>query len=335
ALVFSFMTMGSVNFGCNEIQSHRNRQSVNPLVHQKAHPPKLATCAERLWIYTIGQVDNSCNQRTVKITLVQNRAAYANPPPLQRACIPRRDYCGRAPPELPPRWPLRPQLSATQATDTPSHDDEQKNAAVLGSTNLLSIPRGHSFDEPASQTAFRGTRIQSQRLRSRPQQICPPRSPRWKALWLMIENIPETQQSLTREFKNGDIVRWLNYDPKYLELNPGPLPDNELLECETRSGECLIVPSENARLISSKHELAQLLQHRPRAEVVEAFVGTSTEELSVRAGEVIHLLFECGSADFMAVNKIFPRGRVPKRVLNVVVAPSCPTDRPTSITVPF
>uniref|UniRef100_A0A0R3W8Z2 UTRA domain-containing protein n=1 Tax=Taenia asiatica TaxID=60517 RepID=A0A0R3W8Z2_TAEAS len=113
-------------------------------------------------------------------------------------------------------------------------------------------------------------------------------------LWLMIENIPETQQSLTLEFKNGDIVRWLNYDPKYLEPNPGPLPDDELLECETWSGECLVVPSENARLISSKLELAQLLQHRPRAVVVEAFVGTSSEELSVKVisnAEISAVLF--------------------------------------------
>lgn len=77
-------------------------------------------------------------------------------------------------------------------------------------------------------------------------------------------------------------MRWLDYDPKYLDPNPDPLPANELLECETWSGKAVVVPSEYAHLISSNLELANVLQRRPRAEVVESFAGISDGELSVK-----------------------------------------------------
>nr|CDS23775.1 sorbin [Echinococcus granulosus] len=129
-------------------------------------------------------------------------------------------------------------------------------------------------------------------------------------------------QLLTKKpSKNNDIVRWLDFDPKHLESEPASLPVDRYLECETWSGKPVVVPSEYARRISSTLELAQVLQRRPRAEVIEDFVGTGDDDLSVGAGEVIYLLFECDSTYFMAMNKGLTRGRVPKSVLNVLVAP--------------
>ncbi|KAH9279020.1 hypothetical protein ECG_08129 [Echinococcus granulosus] len=142
-----------------------------------------------------------------------------------------------------------------------------------------------------------------------------------RVVWLMIKNIPEAEQTISLEFKNNDIVRWLDFDPKHLESEPASLPVDRYLECETWSGKPVVVPSEYARRISSTLELAQVLQRRPRAEVIEDFVGTGDDDLSVGAGEVIYLLFECDSTYFMAMNKGLTRGRVPKSVLNVLVAP--------------
>nr|CDS23856.1 sorbin [Echinococcus granulosus] len=146
-------------------------------------------------------------------------------------------------------------------------------------------------------------------------------APARRVLWLMIENIPETEQPLALEFKNNDIVRWVDYGPKYLKSKPPPLPANKYLECETWSGKPVVVPSEYARLISSTLELAQVLQRRPRAEVIKDFVGTTDGDLSVAVGEVIYLLFERDVSYFMAMNKSFARGRVPKTALNVLIAP--------------
>ncbi|CDS36955.1 sorbin [Echinococcus multilocularis] len=146
-------------------------------------------------------------------------------------------------------------------------------------------------------------------------------APARRVLWLMIENIPETQQPLALEFKNNDIVRWLDYDPNYPESNPASLPAGRYLECETWSGKPVVVPSEYARLISSTLEQAQVLQHRPRAQVIKDFVGTTDGDLSVAVGEVIYLLFERDVSYFMAMNTSFKRGRVPKTALNVLVAP--------------
>lgn len=82
-------------------------------------------------------------------------------------------------------------------------------------------------------------------------------------------------------------MRWLDFDARYLEDEPPSLPAGRYLECETWSGKPVVVPSQYARLIASPFELAQVLQRRPRAEVIDGFVGTSREELSV---EVILIL---------------------------------------------
>ncbi|CDS36884.1 hypothetical protein EmuJ_000411400 [Echinococcus multilocularis] len=140
-------------------------------------------------------------------------------------------------------------------------------------------------------------------------------------VWLMVENIPPTHQTQSLGFKNNDIVRWLDFDPKHLGSKPSPLPAGRFLDCETWSGQLVVVPSEYARPISSTLELAQVLQRMPRARVIKDFVGTGDDDLSVGAGEVIYLLFECDSTYFMAMNKGLTRGRVPKSVLNVLVAP--------------
>ncbi|EUB56372.1 sorbin [Echinococcus granulosus] len=140
-------------------------------------------------------------------------------------------------------------------------------------------------------------------------------------VWLMVENIPATLQTQSLGFKNNDILRWLDYEPKYLESEPPPLPAGRFLDCETWSGQLVVVPSDYARPISSSLELAQVLQRMPRARVIKDFVGTGDDDLSVGAGEVIYLLFECDSTYFMAMNKGLTRGRVPKSVLNVLVAP--------------
>lgn len=76
-------------------------------------------------------------------------------------------------------------------------------------------------------------------------------------------------------------MRWLDFDAKYLESNPPPLPENAYLECETWPGEFVVVPSEYARLITSSLELSNLLQCRPRAQVTENFVGANDDDLSV------------------------------------------------------
>ncbi|KAL5103682.1 hypothetical protein TcWFU_003764 [Taenia crassiceps] len=141
-----------------------------------------------------------------------------------------------------------------------------------------------------------------------------------KFLWLRIENIPVTEQIHSTALKNNDIVRWLDFDAKYLESKPPPLPAGTYLDCEAWSGELVVVPSEHARLITSSCEVAELLKQKPRAQIIEDFVGTSDEDLSVVTGEVIYLLHECGNTHFMAMNKSIRRGRVPKRVLNVLVA---------------
>lgn len=49
-----------------------------------------------------------------------------------------------------------------------------------------------------------------------------------------------------------------------------------------------------------------------------------------QAGEVIYLLSECNNTHFMAMNKNFLRGKVPKRVLSVLLAPWLPLTKPTS-----
>ncbi|VDK24206.1 unnamed protein product [Taenia asiatica] len=139
--------------------------------------------------------------------------------------------------------------------------------------------------------------------------------------WLMIENIPEAQETQSLAFKNNDIVRWLDFDSKYLKKEPPPLPVDAFLDCETWLGELVVVPSEYARLISSSFELAQVLQCKPRAQVIEDVIGTSNDDLSVVTGEVIYLLYECDNTHFMAMNKSFKRGWVSKRVLNVLLAP--------------
>ncbi|VDM16487.1 unnamed protein product [Hydatigera taeniaeformis] len=143
----------------------------------------------------------------------------------------------------------------------------------------------------------------------------------------MIVNVSESEQTLELDYKNGDIVRWLDYDPKYLEPNAGPLPVDTFLECETLSGKNVIVHSENARLITSKIEMAKLLQRRPRAKVVTTSFCSTPEELSVEAGETIYILYECNSTDFMAVNKRSQCGRVPKRLLNFQAAPQLTSNR--------
>ncbi|KAL5969942.1 hypothetical protein TSMEX_002325, partial [Taenia solium] len=133
-------------------------------------------------------------------------------------------------------------------------------------------------------------------------------------LWLMIENIPEAQETQSLAFKNNDIVRWLDFDSKYLEREPPPLPVGAFLDCETWLGKLVVVPSGYARLISSSFELAQVLQCKPRALVIEDFVGTSNDDLSVVTGEVIYLLYEYNNTHFMAMKKSITRGRVPKRM---------------------
>nr|CDI70139.1 hypothetical protein EgrG_000418100 [Echinococcus granulosus] len=137
----------------------------------------------------------------------------------------------------------------------------------------------------------------------------------------MIENIPETEDTFALGYENGDIVRWIDYDSKYLESDPDLLPLDELLECETWSGKGVVVLSEYARLISSNLELAKVLQHRPRAEVIEDFNEPRNDCLSVVAGEVIYLLYNFDHSRFMAMNKSFKRGLVPRSVLNILVAP--------------
>ncbi|EUB56496.1 hypothetical protein EGR_08618 [Echinococcus granulosus] len=118
-----------------------------------------------------------------------------------------------------------------------------------------------------------------------------------RAVWLMIENIPETEDTFALGYENGDIVRWIDYDSKYLESDPDLLPLDELLECET----------------CSNLELAKVLQHRPRAEVIEDFNEPRNDCLSVVAGEVIYLLYNFDHSRFMAMNKSFKRGLVPRR----------------------
>ncbi|VDK23875.1 unnamed protein product [Taenia asiatica] len=145
--------------------------------------------------------------------------------------------------------------------------------------------------------------------------------PNREVLWLMIENIPETQQNVSLGFKNNDIVRWLDIGARQLENEPASLPAGGYLECETWSGKPVVVPSQYARLISCPLELAHILQLRPRAEVIDDLVGTNDEELSVVTGEVVYLLSECNNTHFMAMNKSFVRGKVPKSVLRVLVPP--------------
>ncbi|KAL5961513.1 hypothetical protein TSMEX_010754 [Taenia solium] len=136
--------------------------------------------------------------------------------------------------------------------------------------------------------------------------------PNRRILWLMIENILETQQNVSLGFKNNDIVRWLDFDARQIENEPASLPVGRYLECETWSGKPVVVPSQYARLISCPLELAQILQRRPRAEVIDDFAGTNDEELSVVTGEVVYLLSECNNTHFMAMNKSIIRGKVPK-----------------------
>ncbi|CDS36885.1 hypothetical protein EmuJ_000411500 [Echinococcus multilocularis] len=81
--------------------------------------------------------------------------------------------------------------------------------------------------------------------------------------------------------ENNDIVRWLDFDPKHLGSKPSPLPAGRFLDCETWSGQLVVVPSEYARPISSTLELAQVLQRMPRARVIKDFVGTGDDDLSV------------------------------------------------------
>ncbi|VDD80867.1 unnamed protein product [Mesocestoides corti] len=144
---------------------------------------------------------------------------------------------------------------------------------------------------------------------------------RRKTLWLAVDNIPEDANTDSLEFKKGDVLRWIDYDPKYLKPNSGPLPPDEFLECETWAGSPVVVPSGFVRLLTSRLELTEALGRRPRAEVIANFSASHNSELSVSVGEVIYLLTDCSATEFLAMNKSGTRGKVPKNVLNVLVAP--------------
>ncbi|KAL5103691.1 hypothetical protein TcWFU_004280 [Taenia crassiceps] len=259
-------------------------------------------------------------------------AEWKPPPSFRKTYIPR--HYGMDPVEPPPIRSPRDQTKGTKTLqDIATHEAapfEEPSLIPPHTKNFNECPDPHTNSEETDCQAFGNSPSEFTNLElvsteftmesSDRRYTMRPKSAK-KVLWLNIENIPEIEQLETLDFKNNDIVRWLDYDSKYLESSPDCLPVDELLECETWSGKSVVVPSEYAHLISSKLELARELQRRPRAEVVEDFDGTSNEELSVRVGEVIYLLFACNSAEFMALNKCFLRGRVPRRVLNILVAP--------------
>ncbi|EUB55858.1 sorbin [Echinococcus granulosus] len=259
--------------------------------------------------------------------------AYKNEDPIlrpqQKTWKPRPQ--SGIPPPLPLRKPSkinnetsgsRTTLTSQTSSRSPSICSSETNESDSDDAPVKSMPPKDKGSASTNPDALLGGLFAE--LRQRLEKLASPNdaeAPARRVLWLMIENIPETEQPLALEFKNNDIVRWVDYGPKYLKSKPPPLPANGYLECETWSGKPVVVPSEYARLISSTLELAQVLQRRPRAEVIKDFVGTTDGDLSVAVGEVIYLLFERDVSYFMAMNKSFARGRVPKTALNVLIAP--------------
>uniref|UniRef100_A0A5K3ES77 SH3 domain-containing protein n=1 Tax=Mesocestoides corti TaxID=53468 RepID=A0A5K3ES77_MESCO len=204
---------------------------------------------------------------------------------------------------------LQQKLSTNTCGSPPQSpsQDEPRQLPVKLSTNEV---------EPDSKEANEDTKV------SAPPQPSPEtKVSRRKTLWLAVDNIPEDANTDSLEFKKGDVLRWIDYDPKYLKPNSGPLPPDEFLECETWAGSPVVVPSGFVRLLTSRLELTEALGRRPRAEVIANFSASHNSELSVSVGEVIYLLTDCSATEFLAMNKSGTRGKVPKNVLNVLVAP--------------
>ncbi|KAM3179069.1 hypothetical protein ACTXT7_001289 [Hymenolepis weldensis] len=141
--------------------------------------------------------------------------------------------------------------------------------------------------------------------------------------WLMIDSIPEGENSANLLFKIGEVVQWLDYDSDYFSNDPRVLEPGKMLECLNWAGESIVIPSSCVRTFTSDFELSQVLSRRPKASVIADFRASTTNELTVKTGEVVYLIKQLDSDNYLAINKSNTRGRVPKDVLNILVAPTC------------
>ncbi|VDL18012.1 unnamed protein product [Hymenolepis diminuta] len=100
-----------------------------------------------------------------------------------------------------------------------------------------------------------------------------------------------------------------------------------MLECLNWAGEPIVIPSSCVRTFTSDFELSQVLSRRPKASVTADFRASTTNELTVKTGEVVYLIKQLDSDNYLVLNKSNTRGRVPKDVLNILIAPTPISDR--------
>ncbi|VDN30135.1 unnamed protein product [Dibothriocephalus latus] len=82
-------------------------------------------------------------------------------------------------------------------------------------------------------------------------------------------------------FKQGEVLRWINSDENVLS-GITELMEHTFIDCERSNGEVVVLPSECARVLRDKLEIAYVLNRRPRAELIEDYISQSPKELYLK-----------------------------------------------------